>query len=215
MPTYQVYPSTDDATMVASGSYFTIRNGSSASSVYTAQPTRLHAQNDNNSGTYNIRRSYLYFDTSGIPDSAVVTGVGISLRAPDIRALDGSFNEFSNVNVWPLTVVPGTFPVGALGISNWPNLDLTTVLGSSPNAYLIGSGVYGADITFNGVGRSYINKSGLTKIAIIANRDQTATPPSTSANLTFEFFSADASAALRPLLSVDWQYPTYHVSQLT
>lgn len=221
MATVVISPSSDDVTIRKDGSYAwnssQLGDGSVGTTVNSNSEQALCVRCDviSASGTFNSR-AFLYFDTSTIPASAVVTNAVLSLRCPDTRLVNGGANEYLDARIWPVNIIEGTFPVGTLSTGNFGSTIRANVMGSEASNYFVGSGVRGCDITFNGIGRGRINKGGLTKLVIIGNYDQSYTIPGGSMqNKAFEFYSQNYSVAgFRPLLTIDYQFPPYPVSQM-
>lgn len=223
MAIVSIYPSSDDVSIRKESfgggwNESTLGDGTTGTAIDVNTNVTLQVRCDNISGSgFLDARAYLYFDTSIIPQSSFVYSATLSLRMPDNRVINAGANEFSDTRVWPLQIVEGTFPTGTLSTGYFGSTIRSNLMAIGSSPYLIGGGLYGIDITFTNIGRSRINKSGLTKIVVLGNLDLNngSQPASSSLNRAFEFYSQNnATVSNRPLLTIDYRFPPYHVSQM-
>ena len=117
---------------------------------------------------YVIYRGYLFFDTSIIPPDTLITSA-------QLRLLEhGSFCE-TNFN---LTVQNGqpTYPHNPVVISDYYYLNYSGNGGSKNTIDFIGTGVpFYIDLNSTGIG--WINKGGITKFALLSDKDIASISP--------------------------------------
>lgn len=217
--------STDDNWIEYVGTLSGARSGTLGTSVGVNSTTTIPNIGMRRSGsTYTNRRYYCWFDTSSLPDSAVITKAVITLW----RISGGDTVGSSQ----PHRIMKGTFPTGVLSVSNYGDLDA-----SKGNAYLSAqTGIYngssyagtwienGSSAT-NYTGaiidptkfNDFINKQGISKFVIVAVRDIdiSAGQPSDGQDGFRTFSSSNDITANRPLLTVEWALPNPLANYLT
>jgi hypothetical protein len=203
----------------------TARTTSTGTTVGTVSTTTIPNHGFRRAGsTYTNRRYYCWFDTSSLPDSAIITKVLITLWR-----ISGSQTVGDQT---PHRVMKGTFPTGALSTSNYGDMDLAVgnmylnaqsgiYNGSSYSTPFIATGSSGTNYVganldpakFN----SAINKQGISKFVIVAARDiDTANGnPSDGEDGTRTFSSSNDITANRPLLTVEWTLPNPLANYIT
>jgi len=113
-----------------------------------------------------IWRSALFFDTSSLPDTAVITAATLSLYGSQ----DASQTDFD------ITVVNGTLLNDPIVAGDYGDLLNETTSGGAFNTS--GFSVNSSnDIPLNAVGIGWISKTGMTKFGLRSSRDITATAP--------------------------------------
>ena len=150
-----VYSSTADGSIAINGSdWATVRSATTAGfSPFTSDTVSDGSQSGwgaitTNSMGYLIERSFYYFDTSDIPDSATVTSVTLYLYCAVVDPSNTKIQVFEGTQANPLT----TSDIHAFG-SAWS--DATSLTANQYNS-----------ITLNATAISAINKTGVTKICI-------------------------------------------------
>ena len=110
---------------------------------------------------YDIRRDFVFFDTSTIPDDASVTGVKISLYVEH----DNSNTDFN------VTVQNGQpyYPHKPLASGDYYYSHYSSNGGNRSTSEISGAGYW--NITLNGLGISWINVNGTTKLCLRSSRD--------------------------------------------
>jgi len=145
-------------------------------------------------GPSSIDRSYLYFDTSLLPDSANITSVVLSIYIINDKS-DTDFN---------VTVQNGqpTYPHILLELSDYYYGYYTGNGGSRNTSEISGAGYW--NITLNSEGRSWIQTDGITKLCIRSSRDinsQEATQ-----NEQIVFYAREKGQDYAPKLYVTYEY---------
>lgn len=174
--------------------------------INSASATNYKVRSDSNGGvgTYFNSRIYLYFDTSFIPDNALITDAQLSVNME---------TNVSGGNIQPIYAVLGTFPASALSTSNYGDLNKSQVFGS---ANVSNNGGLNT-ITFTTQGLSLINKTGNTKIVLITNNDYSGSIPGSGSTERSKTLSSqnNATTGQRPLLTVNWTLTTPFASYIT
>jgi hypothetical protein len=119
-------------------------------------------QLENTSG-FHIIRSALFFDTSSLPDTAVITAATLSLYG----YLDASATDFD------ITVVDGSLLNYPIVLGDYGDLLTQTTSGGAFNTSGFSTSGYN-DIPLNAVGMGWISKTGMTKFGLRSSRDITA-----------------------------------------
>jgi hypothetical protein len=157
--------SSDGYTQNTSGSYATTYDAvegtvsSSAIDLYIGQAF--------NPPLYTVYRGFVFFDTSAIPDGASITSASLSLYG-DVDASDQDFF---------LVIQNGqpTNPHDPLAPYDYYHGNYSGNGGSFNTSGFSISGYN--NITLNATGRSWINKTGMTKLCLRSNRDIFNVPP--------------------------------------
>lgn len=151
----------------------------------------------NISNIYTIYRGFIPFDTSGLPDDAVITNATLSLY----KYANATSQEFN------LTVQGGTY-------SSYPAYPLTTYDyyfehydgdGGSIDTSTLTSGYN--NITLNSYGRSLIRTTGITQFVLRSDRDIMPTAPNDTELVMF--WSSEHGAAFTPLLTIGYTCDGY------
>lgn len=145
---------------------------------------------------YAINRGYLFFNTTDLNDTAVITNVSLyQKRWADYSTLDFYVvAQGSNDN----NISP-----------HKPLIEQDYYYGNYSGEFgKIWTGSMGADtyIYFNQSGLDYINKTGWTKIIIRSHRDIDSIPPISGITEQIYFYSADSSYP--PKLTIEYFIPT-------
>jgi hypothetical protein len=133
---------------------------------------------------YTIWRDALYFDTSALPDVAVVTAANVSVYGKT----DTSVNDFS------LTIVSGmpTYPSDPLVPADYDrtkyNTSITGAAGFNTSGFVIGFN----NISMNATGISWINVAGTTKFLLISSRDWAGAVPVANEYVILEDYAKGA-----------------------
>jgi len=150
---------------------------------------------------YIIARSYVFFDTSAIPDDAIITAATLSLHG----ARDSSDYDFDIVIQSGMPTYPHDPPV---------DTDYYYVHYSGDGGRFNTSGFSTTgynDIVLNETGRSWINKTGITKFCLRSSRDINSTIP--SGHEYVEVCASEGGSGYQPKLTVTYiGLPDYGVS---
>lgn len=152
-------------------------------------------------GDYLVNRSFLYFDTSGIPDDAVIISAKLRLKSGSIVDLGNNFSIVIRRNS------AGTYPSDPPITSDF-DYTFYTGDGGSINIDDVAPATELTYIHLNPTGLGWINKTGYTKLALISSQDINAV--ANDAGDEYYIF-ADSTADYPPQLSVTYaveQYPT-------
>lgn len=193
MATLVVNSSTADGDIrSASGTYSTARDGGGTLTANATADNGVVGQIFS-AGTYTCAEMFLSFDTSSIPDAAVIQQVDLTLHLVS----DGSTTDFevqARAYDWGSSLGSGgNFRTAA-------QLSALTLLAS-----LTTSGI-GSDFTLAENGsefRNAINKSGSTRLVLCSSRHVAGTTPS-GAERIFIQSSDSAVAVFRPQLTVTY-----------
>ena len=143
---------------------------------------------------YYIYRSYLYFDTSSLPDGATITSANLSLYG----SVDTSTTDFD------ISVQHGmpTYPHDPLVVGDYDKTfyDGNGIGGSLSTASYVITGYN--NISLNATGLSWISVTGTTKLCIRSSRDISATAPTGDEYVTV--YSYEKGAGYRPTLYVTY-----------
>ena len=138
-------------------------------------------------------RSMLSFDTSSLPDTAIITQASLSLR---INAILGGGNPLKMFNYFMADVMTGTFGAPTLAAQDF---QLSPTVSAGPLGALNRGGWYYVDLKTSKTG---INPAGLTQIRLrysLGDNDN-------GIENVFKFYSGNyATVKLRPQLSV-WYF---------
>lgn len=149
--------------------------------------------------TYSIYRGFVYFDTSDIPDDAVITSAKIRIRAADV------LDDFE----FYLRVYEGmaTYPHDPLVDADYNKANYSTdVLGGVHSGSISTSGY--TDINLNSDGEDEINKTGTTKFILRSYFDTSGIPPlSFLPNEYVVLYSREKGANYAPKLEVTYTVP--------
>jgi len=144
--------------------------------------------------TYYVDRSYLYFDTSLLPDNANITSAVLSIYISS-DASDADFN---------VTVQNGqpTYPHMPLQPSDYYYGYYTGNGGSRNTTTISGTGYW--NITLNSQGRSWIKTDGVTKLCLRSSRDINSQEPTENEEIVF--YALEGGQAYAPKLYVFYEY---------
>jgi hypothetical protein len=132
---------------------------------------------------YHIFRSAVFFDTSSLPDSAVITSATLSL----FGAISVPTTEFD------ITVVDGSLLNDPLVLGDYGDLLNQTTSGGVFNTS--GFALDYNDIPLNATGMGWISKTGMTKFGLRSSRDIDVIPPS---DVGFEFVIVFSNEEAQP-----------------
>lgn len=146
--------------------------------------------------TYSVYRGYLYFDTSGIPDDAVVSDVKLYLYG----AGDFDTSDYCSVRV---TEGMPTYPHDPLVNADYNKANYNTDLLGQLFAgnYTLGWNT----INFNSAGEAEINLTGTSKFCLRSTFDISGVTPSNSQYVVF--YSREKGLTYAPYLEVTYSIP--------
>jgi len=141
---------------------------------------------------FNIYRSALFFDTSSLPDSAVITAATLSLYG----FMDASQTDFD------ITVVNGSLLNDPLVLGDYSYLLNQTISGGAFNTSGFSTSGYNV-IPLNTIGMGWISKTGMTQFGLRGSRDITAIAPGAFDDWVV-VFSYEEGVGYRPQLNVSY-----------
>ena len=198
MAVLTVYTSASDGCIYGvNANYTTAHDAANGTTVYNTSISYLVGQ-QLASGDYTLMRSFLFFDTSAIPDVSVITQVVLSLYL-------GS--DFGNPVIdFDVVVRNGqpTYPHDPIVLGDYLYSHYSGDGGSWNTSKYIGAGYH--SITLNSTGIGWISKTGATKLALISQRDIDSITPITVDSETLRIRSYEDSLDHRAYLTI-----TYHV----
>lgn len=158
-----VYTSTSDGYMsITNEPNYTTAHNAAEGSVSDAV-TQFAIMQAKGATNYIIRRAFLFFDTSSLPDAALIIDATLS-----IYVLIASGNPDLDFDVVIRNGQP-TYPHDPLVIGDYYYDNYSGDGGSFNTSEITGTGYQ--PITLNSTGRGWINKTGATKLALISRRD--------------------------------------------
>jgi len=176
------------------GTYSTARNAAVADSVN--KTGSLWVGQRYAYPNYYINRAFLYFDTSILPDDAVI----ISAKLVFYLNADGSTDDF---NIVIRRNTAGTYPSDPLVTSDFDYTFYTGDGGSLNTAYLTSGW---NEIILNSTGISWINLTGVTKLVLISSKDINAVAP--TGNEYFYLLGQETLAAKLTITYSAEKYPS-------
>jgi hypothetical protein len=177
------------------GVYNTIHNAASSSSSPYTTGTIIKTGQQLVVATYDIYRGFLYFDTSSIPDTAVISVTNLDLYCVD---------DYSDTDFY-ITLKNGqvVFPHSPLVVGDYLSTQYT---GNGGQIYT--SNVFSDQrflIDFNSTGIGWINKTGTTKLALISSYDTVATAPTGKEYVSIG--SYEMGSGYQSILTVTYSVP--------
>jgi len=142
--------------------------------------------------SYDVSRVFVYFDTSGLPDSATITAAVLDLY--------GS-SDYSDTN-FLMTVQSGmaTYPHDPLELGDYSDGNYAGDGGSQTTVGFTTAGYN--SITLDATGRGWINKTGTTKLAIRSDQDIAYSAPSGDEFVYVQTY--EKGVGFRPRLTVTY-----------
>jgi hypothetical protein len=137
-----------------------------------------------------IERGAVFFDTSSLPDSVVITAATLSLYG---------YGDWSDTN-FDITVVDGSLLNDPLVAGDYGDLLNQTISGGAFNTAGFSTSGYN-DISLNAVGMGWISKTGMTNFGLRSSRDITPTVPS-----GYEYVLVEKGFDDGPKLVVTYEY---------
>jgi len=126
---------------------------------------------------YQIWRSFLYFDTSGLPDAAIITAATIQFTLP--LSYDYSTTDF-NIIVRGAETAHNPLELGDYDLTHYNGDNLGELTDNTPTI----EGDY-RSYTLNINGRLYLNKGGITQFVLLSKEDIDNDPPITAENVWY------------------------------
>lgn len=144
-------------------------------------------------GPYGVYRGFLAFDTSGIPDDNVVTGVTMTLTPTD----DYTTTDFDVV----FTQCNWLSPISSNAEADF---DAALAATAEANIWRNTSGIsVGTQYTSGALDTAWVSKTGVTRYAVLSSRDIAGTTPTGQEQLGIAC-NEHATEAYRPMLSVTY-----------
>jgi hypothetical protein len=153
-----------------------------------------------------IHRSAVFFDTSSLPDSAVVTSATLSLFG---------FSDDSDTD-FEITVVDGSPLIPPLALSDYGLLRGQAISGGAFNTSSFSTIGYN-DIPLNALGIGWISKTGMTNFGLRSSRDIEANDGFPNDNEFVAVYSSDYEepGGFWPKLVVNYYVPSASVPTLS
>ncbi len=196
------YATSSDGWQYPNGSspYSTAHDASAADTQRTTD-NYISIENDWYAPLYYVVRAYLYFDTSDLPDGAVISAVDCGLYGSSVYNANGYLE--TNSGHPDIGIVQGVqqdpFALSDFGAE----LGYTTLGHDSYFDVSAGWTVNGYNtISFNATGISWINKTGITKLCVKCKGDNTNTAP-TGNNYT-QFYANEKGSGYKPRLVITY-----------
>lgn len=191
-PTETYYTSASDGYCQHSDAlpYNTIWTAASSTSAFSSYTTNTIGQSTG--ASYSISRAAFYFDTSAIPDAAIITSGNLSLYGQS----DHTTTDF---NITLQTGAP-TFPHDPLAVGDYFKDNYTGDGGNKSTSLFTTSGYNNISLTATGL--TWVDKTGTTKFIIRSSRDIAGTAPGGDEYLTV--YSYEQGAGYRPYLEVTY-----------
>ncbi|HBC89533.1 MAG TPA: hypothetical protein DCZ94_21560 [Lentisphaeria bacterium] len=147
---------------------------------------------------FEVYRSFLYFNTAGITNNAIITGVTLNIYGHSTSLGMGDFN---------ITVQNGqpTYPhdTPELGDFLYTNYQYSSNGGLLTTAGFNTAGYNGIPLNSNGI--SWINKTGITRLCLRSSKDITGTTPSANTDDYIMFKTIYAGELYLPYLLIDFE----------
>lgn len=192
MPTDTFYPAVDAAVRRYTGSetWQQAHDASSSTDVFDTNASTSLVASYASLGL--VTRSLLSFDTSSIPDDAIVTGATITLTgAGSVTGSNGTVDLVASTQASGTAVVAADYSrVGTTLLAN--QIALGSWNGSGANVF-----------TLNAAGIAALNLSGYTKFAVRHSSDRLNSSPG-SDNAVPAYFSEQTGTGSDPVLSVTY-----------
>jgi subtilisin family serine protease len=165
---------------------------SGAGSTMNSAASRFNLGDDSANRQY---RSILHFDTSSLPDNAVITSAILKIKKQEQSGTD----PFTILGALKVDMRKPSFGIPALALNDFKTItsknDVAT-FNSTPVADW-----YSASL--NNTGATYLNRSGTTQFRIYFAIDDN----NDNGNDFMKFFSGNAGAARRPRLIIEYYVP--------
>ncbi len=141
-------------------------------------------------GTYQVNRGGLFFDTSTIPSDAAIISAYLSLYCYS----DNSTTDFN------VTVVSGSALNNIRLVADYGGLLAATASGGTISSSAITLSAYNT-LTLNATGLGFITKAGTTKLALRSSRDIAVTTPTNAERV--EVLGIDATNPAKLTISYE------------
>jgi hypothetical protein len=170
-PTNNYVTRAGDGSFYPTNAYYATVHNLTTTFMYSDTGTAFRLGQRYNSGAYEyeVNRAAVYFDTSDLPDDAVISAATLSLRG---------YGDYSDTD-FDITVTNGmpSYPHYLLDDGDYQLSLYTDGGGTLSTAGGFSTSSYN-DITLSATGRGWINKTGDTKFMLMSNRDIAGTTPS-------------------------------------
>ncbi|MFA6172021.1 MAG: RHS repeat-associated core domain-containing protein [Patescibacteria group bacterium] len=158
---------------------------------------------------FRIYRGFMAFDTSSLPEDAVITSASLKLYVFDKDSADNDGNDFISA------VSANQDSTSSLNADDYDQCGSTHTPAELSSRIDISSGItldqYNS-LSFNATGTSLINKSGWTKLGVREGHDiidEAYAGPILSGNYILWNSVENASTSTRPYLEVSYNYPDF------
>ena len=189
---------------IGNSSYTDAHNASNADWVRGSFPILAIGQALAGTPSYFIQRGALFFDTSSLPDTAVITAATLSLYG----YFDDSETDFD------ITVVDGSLLNDPLVAGDYGDLRTQTTSGGAFNTAGFSTSGYN-DIPLNAAGMGWISNTGMTRLGLRSSRDITATAPVDFEHVGVHPSDPNGGVGYRPMLVVTYEYSTASVPTMS
>jgi len=145
---------------------------------------------------YTIYRGFLYFDTSDIPENAVITSAVLSFKIHAEAANEGNGKvvvQNGQPNYPHSSMVVGDYNYTHYGNNGGQSVEINSLSNSEYN-----------EITLNSNGRAWINKGGITKFCLRNSRD--IDNITIAENNKVAIYGSEKGVGYRPKLEITYEY---------
>lgn len=189
------YTSSSDAYLAeADANYNTARTTAAGDTLNSTSTWAIIGQ-AYSGGVYGVWRYALYFDTSSLPDDAIITSATLSLYG---------YGDFSDTD-FDIQIQSGmpTYPHDPAVVGDY-NYSYYSDNGGSLSTSSFVLSAYN-DITLSATGLTWISKTGATKLMIRSSRDINGNTPTGSE--TIYVYTYEQGSGYRPKLEVTYSLP--------
>ena len=176
------------------GTWATVKGLTTGTAAGGADPVNVYASM---LVSRSIGRIFLPFDTSTLPDNAIVSAATVQFNVTSIASSNGTLHAVQTTQADPTSLAAGDF-------DNIAGSSSTMTSGGSVAVSSTGS----KTITLDATGLTWISKTGYTLLALVEDRDLTNTDPSPSDYRFSVNTNENATPGNRPLLTITYALTT-------
>lgn len=191
-----VYSTLADGDLRSIDTYYNVAHDAVVADEIRATDIWVEGQNTYIAEKYYIRRAFLYFDTSALPDDCIITAATLAIyftgvsTEPDAGHSDSLLYEGTQAD----TLTTSDF-----------QFFLATLLTDDPSPWAHPTSAGFATVTLNAAGRGIINKAGLTKFCVRLSGDvNNQWPPGDNKSA---FYARESGEASWPKLVITYAVP--------
>jgi len=179
------------------GTWATVKALTSGTAQPTTDPVNVYASQLT---SRSIGRIFIPFDTSGLPDGAIISDVTVTINVTNVAG-SGVFHIVESTQTDPTALADADF-------DNIPGATGTMTSLGSVSISSTGAKVF----TLNAAGIALINKTGYTKLALVEENDLNNTDPNPSDHRISVNMTENATSGNRPLITVTYTTTSPSVS---